>query len=103
MGDGTLMDSMIHEGLWDAINDYHMGITAENIAEKYQITREEQDAFAASSQQKTEAAQKAGLFAAEIVPVMIPQRKAEDLVFAQDEFPRPGVVAEKTGASASCV
>ena len=95
MGDGTLTDSMIHEGLWDAINDYHMGITAENIAEKYQITREEQDAFAASSQQKTEAAQKAGLFEAEIVPVMIPQRKAEDLVFAQDEFPRPGVVAEK--------
>ncbi len=95
MGDGTLTDSMIHEGLWDAINDYHMGITAENIAEKYQITREEQDAFAASSQQKTEAAQKAGLFAAEIVPVRIPQRKAEDLVFAQDEFPRPGVVAEK--------
>ncbi|MDA8427591.1 MAG: acetyl-CoA C-acetyltransferase [Treponema sp.] len=94
MGDGSLVDSMIYDGLWDIFNDYHMGITAENVAAKYGIGRAEQDAFAAASQNKTERAQAEGRFKDEIVPVSIPQRKGESLVFDRDEFPRAGVTAE---------
>ncbi|MGN7980938.1 acetyl-CoA C-acetyltransferase, partial [Burkholderia sp. 22313] len=94
MGDAKLVDTMIVDGLWDVYNQYHMGITAENVAKEYGITREEQDAFAALSQNKAEAAQKAGRFDDEIVPVAIPQRKGEPLQFATDEFVRHGVTAE---------
>ena len=94
MGDAKLIDSMIVDGLWDVYNQYHMGVTAENVAKEYGITREEQDAFAALSQNKAEAAQKAGRFDAEIVPVEIPQRKGEPLRFSTDEFVRHGVTAE---------
>uniref|UniRef100_UPI002ABDD8D0 acetyl-CoA C-acetyltransferase n=1 Tax=Paraburkholderia sp. J63 TaxID=2805434 RepID=UPI002ABDD8D0 len=94
MGDAKLIDSMIVDGLWDVYNQYHMGVTAENVAKEYGITREEQDAFAAASQNKAEAAQKAGRFDAEIVPVEIPQRKGDPLVFNTDEFVRHGVTAE---------
>ena len=95
MGDGNVLDSMIQDGLQCAINSYHMGVTAENIAEQYVITREEQDEFAAWSQQKAEAAIKDRKFTEEIVPVVIPQRKGEPIVFDRDEFPRTGVTAEK--------
>ena len=94
MGEWTMPDSMILDGLWDIFNDYHMGCTAENIAEKYNISREEQDAFAANSQQKTEAAQKAGYLDEQIVPIEIPQRKSDPIVFKVDEFPRHGTTAE---------
>jgi len=94
MGDWTMPDSMIVDGLWDIFNDYHMGCTAENIADQYQISREEQDTFAATSQQKTEAAQKAGYFDEEIVPIEMPQRKGAPIVFKVDEFPRHGTTAE---------
>ncbi|MDR3396013.1 MAG: acetyl-CoA C-acetyltransferase [Pandoraea sp.] len=94
MGDAKLIDTMIVDGLWDVYNQYHMGITAENVAKEYGITREMQDAFAAASQNKAEAAQKAGRFDAEIVPVTIPQRKGDPLVFNTDEFVRHGVTAE---------
>ncbi len=94
MGDWAMKDSMIVDGLWDAFNQYHMGNTAENIVQKFEITREEQDAFAALSQQKAEAAQKAGRFKDEIIPVTIPQRKGEPVVFNTDEFPRHGTTAE---------
>jgi acetyl-CoA C-acetyltransferase len=94
MGDWKMVDSMIVDGLWDAFNQIHMGMTAENIAKQYAFSREAQDAFAAASQQKTEAAIKAGRFVDEIVPVSIPQRKGDPVVFAQDEFPRPGTTAE---------
>ncbi|WP_322080616.1 thiolase family protein, partial [Paraburkholderia bannensis] len=94
MGDAKLIDSMIVDGLWDVYNQYHMGVTAENVAKEYGITREEQDAFAALSQNKAEAAQKEGRFDKEIVPVEIPQRKGEPLKFATDEFVRHGVTAE---------
>ena len=94
MGDAKLVDTMIVDGLWDVYNQYHMGITAENVAKEYGITRDAQDAFAALSQNKAEAAQKAGRFDAEIVPVAIPQRKGEPLPFATDEFVRHGVTAE---------
>ena len=94
MGPITMKDSMIIDGLWDAFNDYHMGTTAENIAQKYGFSRDEQDAFAANSQQKTEAAQKAGKFIDEIVPVVIPQRKGDPIVFDTDEFPRHGTTVE---------
>ena len=93
MGDKKLVDTMIKDGLWDAYNNYHMGTTAENINDIWGITRQEQDAFAAASQQKTEAAQAAGKFDDEIVPVMIKVKK--DMVpFAKDEFPKAGVTAE---------
>jgi acetyl-CoA C-acetyltransferase len=95
MGDWKMADSMIVDGLWDAFNNCHMGVTAENIAKKYEFPRELQDAFAADSQQKTEAAQAAGRFDDEIVPVEIPQRKGDPVIFAKDEFPRAGVTAEK--------
>ena len=97
MMDWKMKDTMIQDGLWDAFNDYHMGTTAENIADKYEISRETQDAFAAASQQKAEAAQKAGKFEDEIVPVEIPQRRGDPVVFAQDEFPRHGTTAESLG------
>lgn len=93
MGNGEIVDTMINDGLTDAFNHYHMGITAENIAEKYHITREEQDAFAASSQQKAEKAIAAGRFKEEIVPVPI-KVKRETVMFDQDEFPRSGITAE---------
>lgn len=94
MGDAKLVDSMIVDGLWDVYNKYHMGITAENVAKEYGITREAQDQFAALSQNKAEAAQKAGRFDDEIAPIEIPQRKGEPLRFATDEFVRHGVTAE---------
>ena len=94
MGHGKLLDSMIQDGLWDAFNDYHMGITAENLVDKYGITREAQDAFAAASQQKASAAIEAGRFRDEITPIEIPQRKGEPLVFDTDEQPRAGTTAD---------
>ncbi len=94
MGNGELVDSMINDGLWDVFNNCHMGITAENLAAKYGITREEQDKLAAESQNKAEKAMKENRFADEIVPVMIPQRKGDPVAFAKDEFPRAGVTAE---------
>ncbi|MFZ2289411.1 MAG: acetyl-CoA C-acetyltransferase [Halopseudomonas yangmingensis] len=97
MGHGQLLDSMIHDGLWDAFNDYHMGITAENLVEKYAISREEQDAFAAASQQKAVAAQQAGHFHAEITPVSVSQRKGDALLIDTDEQPRAGTTSESLG------
>ncbi|WP_138203932.1 acetyl-CoA C-acetyltransferase [Haloimpatiens lingqiaonensis] len=93
MGNGTVVDTMIKDGLWDAFNDYHMGITAENIAEKWNITRDEQDAFAAASQQKAEKAIEEGKFKDEIVPIVIKNRKG-DIIFDKDEFPRYGTTIE---------
>ncbi|MBP1926343.1 acetyl-CoA C-acetyltransferase [Sedimentibacter acidaminivorans] len=95
MNDGKIIDSMVHDGLFDIFNEYHMGITAENVAEQYGLTREEQDKFAVASQNKAEAAQKSGRFVDEIVPVIIPQRKGEPLVVDTDEFPRHGSTLEK--------
>lgn len=96
MGDASFVDTMIKDGLWDAFNGYHMGITAENVAEKWQVTREQQDEFAAASQQKAEAAIKAGHFQKEIVPITIASKKG-DVVVSQDEFPRFGTTAETLG------
>lgn len=95
MGHGQLTDSMIQDALTDAFGGYHMGITAENIAERWHITREEQDAFALESQLRCEKAQNTGRFADEIVPVLIPQRKGEALVFDRDEFPRQGLTIDQ--------
>jgi acetyl-CoA C-acetyltransferase len=100
MGSGELVDSMIHDGLRDAFNDVHMGITAENIAKKYGISREEQDVYAARSQNRAEAAIADGRFAAEIVPVMIPQKKGAPVEFKDDEYPRKGVTPESIGGLA---
>ncbi|WP_422422681.1 acetyl-CoA C-acetyltransferase [Pseudomonas sp. GZD-222] len=97
MGHSTLIDSMISDGLWDAFNDYHMGITAENLVEKYGISREDQDAFAAASQQKATAAIEARRFVDEITPILIPQRKGDPIAFATDEQPRAGTTAESLG------
>lgn len=94
MGHGQLIDSMISDGLWDAFNDYHMGITAENLADNYELSREQQDAFAADSQRKAVEAIDAGRFKAEITPIVIPQKKGEPLVFDRDEQPRPGTTAQ---------
>jgi acetyl-CoA C-acetyltransferase len=94
MGDTKLVDSMIVDGLWDVYNQYHMGITAENVAKKWGVSREEQDAFSANSQQKAEAAQKAGRFKDEIVGVEIPQRKGPPVVFDTDEYVKPGTTVE---------
>jgi acetyl-CoA C-acetyltransferase len=94
MGNGELVDTLIKDGLWDAFNDYHMGITAENIAEKWNISREEQDNFAAESQRRAEAAIKEGRFKDEIVPVIIPQKKGDPLVVDTDEYPKFGTTAE---------
>lgn len=95
MGDGSVIDSMIADGLTDAFNNYHMGITAENIATEWNISRNDQDAFALESQLKAEDAQKSGRFADEIVPVLIPQKKGDPLVVDQDEFPKHGMTLEK--------
>jgi len=94
MGNKNLVDLMVHDGLTDIFKNYHMGITAENLAEKYQITREEQDAFAAASQNKTEAAMASGRFDDEIVPVIIPQKKGDPIVIKEDEMPRKGVTKD---------
>jgi len=96
MGDWKMEDSMVKDGLWDHFNNYHMGITAENIVEKYGFSRESQDEFAAASQTKAAAAIEAGKFADEIIPVTIPQRKGDDIVFDTDENPRT-TTAEKLG------
>ncbi|MGH8688869.1 MAG: acetyl-CoA C-acetyltransferase [Burkholderiales bacterium] len=93
MGDAKMIDSMIVDGLWDAFNQYHMGVTAENVAKEYAVTREEQDAFAVASQNKTEAAQKSGRFKDEIIPFEIPSKKGP-VQFADDEFPRHGATLE---------
>src|SRR5438132_3816178 len=95
MGDWKLVDSMIVDGLWDVYNQYHMGITAENVAKKYEVSRADQDALALGSQQKAAAAQEAGRFKDEIVPVTIPQKKGDPVVFANDEF-----INKKTSADA---
>ncbi len=95
MGDAKIVDSMINDGLMDAFNEYHMGITAENIAEQWNISREEQDKFALESQLKAEKAQKEGRFNDEIVPVEVPQRKGDPIVVDTDEFPKHGMTIEK--------
>ena len=97
MGDGKMVDSMINDALTDAFDNYHMGITAENIAEQWNLTREDQDQFAVNSQLKAEAAIKAGKFKDEIVPVLIPQRKGEPKVFDTDEYPKFGATVEGLG------
>ncbi len=95
MGHGKVEDAMIRDGLWCSLEDVHMGVTAENLAEQYGISREEQDKYAAQSQNRTEAAMAENRFDEEIVPVEIPQRKGDPVVFARDEYPKPGVSAEK--------
>jgi acetyl-CoA C-acetyltransferase len=97
MGDWKMIDTMISDGLMDAFNQCHMGVTAENIAKKFDLSRDLQDRFAADSQAKTAAAQEAGRFNDEIVPVEVPQRKGDPVVFDRDEFPRPGTTAEVLG------
>ncbi len=97
MGDAKLVDTMVNDGLWDAFNNYHMGITAENLAKKYEISREEQDAFSTASQNKAEAAQAAGKFKDEIVPVVIPGKKG-DVIVDSDEFIKPGCTVEQLAA-----
>jgi acetyl-CoA C-acetyltransferase len=94
MGDAKLVDSMVVDGLWDIFNNYHMGVTAENVARQFQVSRTEQDEFAAASQQKAEAAQKAGRFRDEILPLEIPQRKGPPQIFDTDEYPKHGTTAE---------
>ncbi|WP_085586699.1 MULTISPECIES: acetyl-CoA C-acetyltransferase [unclassified Pseudomonas] len=94
MGHAQIVDTMISDGLWDAFNDYHMGITAENLVDKYGISREQQDAFAAASQQKAAAAIEAGRFVDEITPILIPQRKGDPVAFKTDEQPRGDTTAE---------
>ena len=98
MGHAQMIDSMIHDGLWDAFNDYHMGITAENLAERYSIDRAQQDALALQSQQRACAAIEAGHFDAEITPVLIPQRKGEPQAFTRDEQPRAATSADSLAA-----
>ena len=93
MGDAKMIDTMIVDGLWDVYNQYHMGVTAENVAKEYAVTREEQDEFAVKSQNKAEAAQKAGRFKDEIAPVEVPSRKGA-IVFADDEYPRHGATLD---------
>lgn len=95
MGNTTMVDSMVYDALTDVFNQYHMGITAENVAEKYKISRQEQDEFAAASQAKAAQAQASGRFADEIVPVMIPQKKGDPVAFDRDEFVRQGTTIEK--------
>ena len=97
MGDAKMVDMMVYDGLTDAFNNYHMGITAENIVEQWGLTREQLDEFSANSQQKAEAAIKAGRFKDEIVPVEIPQRKGDPVVFDTDEYPKFGTTAESMG------
>ena len=99
MGDWQMTDTMIKDGLWCAFNDCHMGITAENIADKYGFSRAEQGPVRRQSQSRTEKAQAAGNFDAEIVPVEIPQRKGDPVVFARDEFPRAGTTPRRSWAA----
>jgi acetyl-CoA C-acetyltransferase len=94
MGHGQLLDTMIHDGLWDAFNDYHMGITAENLAEQYGISRSEQDAFAAHSQLRACAALEAGRFVSQITPIAVAQRKGDSLLVSTDEQPRPSTTLQ---------
>ncbi|MGO4928418.1 acetyl-CoA C-acetyltransferase [Fundicoccus sp. Sow4_F4] len=94
MGDATVIDTMLHDGLIDAFHDYHMGVTAENIAEQYGFTREQQDDLAAASQNRAEAAITSGRFKDEITPVRVPQRRGDDLIVETDEFPKFGSTAE---------
>lgn len=94
MGNDEIVDSMISDGLWDVFNNYHMGMTAENVAQKFNVTREQQDEFSAMSQNKAEKAIKAGKFKDEIVPIDIPQSKGSPVVFSNDEFPRFGTTKE---------
>ena len=102
MGPIEFVDTMIKDGLWDAFNGYHMGNTAENVARQYQITRAQQDEFAVASQNKAEAAQKAGKFKDEIVPVTIKSRKG-DIIVSDDEYPRHGATAGSDGQAAAGV
>lgn len=95
MGDQKMIDSMVHDGLWCAFNDYHMGVTAENLCDHYNLTREEMDEFAALSQQKAQTAIEEGRFKDEIMPVSIPQRKGDPMIFDTDEYVKPGTTAEK--------
>ncbi|WP_347549763.1 acetyl-CoA C-acetyltransferase [Pseudalkalibacillus hwajinpoensis] len=95
MGDQKMIDSMVHDGLWCAFNDYHMGVTAENLCEHYDLSREEMDEFASQSQQKAQAAIEAGRFKDEIIPVSIPQRKGNPVLFDTDEYVKHGTTAEK--------
>ncbi|GKV67890.1 acetyl-CoA acetyltransferase [Sporosarcina sp. NCCP-2716] len=95
MGDQKLVDTMVSDGLWCAFNDYHMGITAENLCDRYELSREEQDEFAAASQKKAAEARSAGRFQEEIVPVEIPVRKGDPIVFSEDEYIKEGTTAEK--------
>lgn len=97
MGHKTMLDSMVHDGLWCAFNDYHMGITAENLCDQFNLSREEQDEFAANSQQKAAKAIAEGKFKDEIVPVEVPKRRGETLVFSEDEYVRPSTTAESLG------
>ena len=97
MGDGVVEDYMVKDGLWDVFNDYHMGVTAENIAKDYSLTREEQDRLATESQNRAEEAIKSGRFKDEIVPVEVPQRKKDPIVVDTDEFPRFGATVEGLG------
>ena len=97
MNNTKMVDMMVNDGLWDAFNDYHMGITAENVAEQWGLTREDLDAFSVASQEKAEAAIKAGKFKDEIVPVEIPQRKGDPIIFDTDEHPKFGSTMEKVG------
>jgi len=102
MGNGALLDTLVHDGLWDAFNDYHMGITAENLAEKFSLTRERQDAYAAQSQARAQAAIAEGRFEEEITTVDVPQRKGPPLAFRRDEQPRPATsVAQLSGLKAA--
>ena len=94
MGNATMVDTMVNDGLWDAFNDIHMGITAENVAAQFDISRQDQDAYSVTSQNRAEAAIKAGKFNDEIVPVTIPARKGDPVIFGQDEFPRFGTTVE---------
>jgi len=98
MGDAKLIDSMIVDGLWDIYNQYHMGITAENVAKQHAVSRAQQDEFAVASQNKAEAAQKAGKFKDEIVPVVIPQRKGDPVAFDSDEFIKAGATLDSLSA-----
>ena len=95
MGHWQAIDTMLHDGLWDAFNHYHMGITAENLVDKYQISREEQDAFALASQQKAAAAMQHGYFDREILPIEVPQRKASPIIVNQDQGPRADTTIER--------
>src|SRR4029079_5252116 len=98
MGNGQIVDSMLHEGLTCAINGCHMGMTAEEVATRYSVTRADQDAFAAGSQARAVKAVEPGVFDKEIVPVEVPQRKGAPVVVSRDEYPRPGTTVEKLAA-----